>query len=79
MVKTELNRAVWQSWNERQAPENQLMYDAWADAKIQQVTPLKRWQEPEDLAAMAVFLASERANNITGQTLNVNGGQVMHW
>lgn len=29
--------------------------------------------------APAVFLGSPRANNITGQTLNVDGGQVMHW
>ena len=27
---------------------------------------------------LAVFLASYRANNITGQTMNVDGGQVMH-
>ncbi len=41
--------------------------------------PLKRWQEPENLAAMAVFLASPRARQITGQTINVDGGYVMHW
>jgi 2-hydroxycyclohexanecarboxyl-CoA dehydrogenase len=28
---------------------------------------------------MAVFLASNRARNITGQTINVDGGFVMHW
>ena len=33
---------------------------------------------PEDIAAAAVFLASPRAGNITGQTVNVDGGQVMH-
>jgi NAD(P)-dependent dehydrogenase (short-subunit alcohol dehydrogenase family) len=40
---------------------------------------LNRWQQPEDIAAMAVFLASNRARNITGQTINVDGGWVMHW
>jgi NAD(P)-dependent dehydrogenase (short-subunit alcohol dehydrogenase family) len=39
---------------------------------------LGRWQTVEDVAALAVFLASDRAKNITGQTLNVDGGQVMH-
>jgi 2-hydroxycyclohexanecarboxyl-CoA dehydrogenase len=43
------------------------------------VVPLGRWQTPEDIAAMAVFLASERGGNITGQTINVDGGYVMHW
>jgi NAD(P)-dependent dehydrogenase (short-subunit alcohol dehydrogenase family) len=43
------------------------------------VTPLNRWQDPEDVAALAVFLASPQGKNITGQTLNVDGGQVMHW
>jgi NAD(P)-dependent dehydrogenase (short-subunit alcohol dehydrogenase family) len=38
-----------------------------------------RWQEPEDIAAMAVFLASPRAKNVVGQTVNVDGGFVMHW
>ena len=43
------------------------------------LVPLGRWQTPEDLAAMAVFLASPRAGNVTGQTINVDGGYVMHW
>jgi len=30
------------------------------------------------VAAMAVFLASPRAANVTGQTINVDGGYVMH-
>lgn len=78
MVKTPLNRAVWQAWNERQAAGQQRSYEDWAGEKVQQVAPLQRWQTPQDVAALAVFLASDRAANITGQTLNVDGGQVMH-
>ena len=33
---------------------------------------------PAEFAAMAVFLASDHAANITGQTINIDGGQVMH-
>jgi NAD(P)-dependent dehydrogenase (short-subunit alcohol dehydrogenase family) len=79
MVRTALNRSVWEAWNRQQPPEQRMGYEAWAGEKIRRVVPLGRWQEPEDIAAMAVFLASERARNITGQTVNVDGGFVMHW
>ena len=38
--------------------------------------PLRRANDPEDIAAMAVFLASPGARNITGQCYNVDGGLV---
>jgi NAD(P)-dependent dehydrogenase (short-subunit alcohol dehydrogenase family) len=38
--------------------------------------PLKRANEPEDIAAMVKFLASPAARNITGQSFNVDGGLV---
>ena len=40
--------------------------------------PIGRANDPEDIAAMAVFLAGKGARNITGQTFNVDGGLVMH-
>jgi NAD(P)-dependent dehydrogenase (short-subunit alcohol dehydrogenase family) len=79
MVQTALNRSVWQAWADRQPVDQRQPYDEWAAEKIQKLVPLNRWQTPEDLAAMAVFLASSRAANITGQTINVDGGYVMHW
>jgi len=36
--------------------------------------PLGRWGEPEDLAGIAVFLASDASDYITGQTIFVDGG-----
>jgi NAD(P)-dependent dehydrogenase (short-subunit alcohol dehydrogenase family) len=79
MVKTPLNRSVWQAWADRQPPELRVDYETWAAEKIAKLVPLNRWQAPEDVAAMAVFLASDRAANVTGQTVNVDGGYVMHW
>ena len=38
--------------------------------------PIRRANQPEDIAAMAVFLASPGARNITGQSYNVDGGLV---
>jgi 3-oxoacyl-[acyl-carrier protein] reductase len=40
-------------------------------------TPLGRLGEPDDVAKVVVFLASDAASWITGQTYGVNGGQVM--
>jgi 3-oxoacyl-[acyl-carrier protein] reductase len=37
-------------------------------------TPLGRVGRPEEVAAAVVFLASDEASYITGQTLRVNGG-----
>ncbi len=37
-------------------------------------TPFGRWGEPEDVAGVAVFLASEQARFVTGQTIAVDGG-----
>lgn len=39
--------------------------------------PCQRMGSPEDIANTAVFLASEEASYITGQTLHVNGGMAM--
>jgi len=42
-----------------------------------ELIPLGRIGQPTDIAYAAVFLASDRASFITGQTLNVNGGEAM--
>lgn len=36
---------------------------------------LNRWAQPEEIADVVVFLASERASFLTGQTIIVDGGQ----
>ncbi len=35
--------------------------------------------QPEDIADMILFLSSRRSAQVTGQTINVDGGFVMHW
>jgi NAD(P)-dependent dehydrogenase (short-subunit alcohol dehydrogenase family) len=40
--------------------------------------PIGRRNQPDDIAAMAAFLASSDADQITGQAFNVDGGLVMY-
>ncbi|GAK57563.1 3-oxoacyl-[acyl-carrier-protein] reductase [Candidatus Vecturithrix granuli] len=52
----------------------------WSEKKRQAIIaaiPLQRLGTPEDVAAAVLFLASEKANFITGEILDVNGGFVM--
>jgi|KBSMisStandDraft_5_1062788.scaffolds.fasta_scaffold98996_2 NAD(P)-dependent dehydrogenase (short-subunit alcohol dehydrogenase family) len=39
--------------------------------------PMGRFQEPEDIARVTMFLASDDSSEMTGQAINVTGGMVM--
>jgi NAD(P)-dependent dehydrogenase (short-subunit alcohol dehydrogenase family) len=45
-----------------------------AEARAVRSIPLRRANDPEDVAALAVYLASDAARNVTGQSWNVDGG-----
>ena len=38
--------------------------------------PLGRFNDPDDIASMVIFLSSAGARNITGQSFNVDGGLI---
>lgn len=44
---------------------------------IYRIIPMERMGAPEDIAHAVAFLASEKADYITGQTIHVNGGMLM--
>jgi 3-oxoacyl-[acyl-carrier protein] reductase len=46
-------------------------------AEISQHIPAQRFGTPDDIAAAALYLASNEAGYMTGQTLHVNGGMAM--
>jgi len=50
-----------------------LQYDDAVKASI----PLRRYGETADIAAAALYLASDEARYVTGTTLDVNGGLLM--
>ncbi len=49
----------------------------WGKGVIEKTIPLGRIASPEDIAGPIVFLCSDLARHITGETLSVNGGGVL--
>ncbi len=71
VTRTELGEA-----NLRVRAQQEGLSIAEMDAKRLAVIPIQRANDPEDIAAMVVFLATPGARNITGQNFNVDGGIV---
>lgn len=72
-VMTDMTRreAVWASERNGGKPEDYIKQ--WESA-----IPMGRYATPEDIANVAVFLATDYASYMTGQAVNISGGQEMH-
>jgi NAD(P)-dependent dehydrogenase (short-subunit alcohol dehydrogenase family) len=57
--------------------ESMSPHDFWLKFNVYPYTPLRREQTAEDIGRAVVFFVSDDANNITGQVLMVDGGQIM--
>ncbi len=56
------------------------MTDALTEKQVEAIAaaiPAQKFGKPEDVAAAVVFLASDEAGYITGETMHINGGMVM--
>ena len=72
-VDTEMWKQIDQEWSKQ---ENRPLGSVWQE-RIRNV-PMKRGESPDDLTGMAVFLAGDESDYITGQSYNVDGGIVMN-
>ena len=52
----------------------ELQNDTVRSAKVVERVPLGRWGQPEDVAGVAVFLASDASRYISGHTIPIDGG-----
>jgi NAD(P)-dependent dehydrogenase (short-subunit alcohol dehydrogenase family) len=66
-VDTPFNAPIWESFGGR---------DAFV-AEIGQTIPLARMATPDDVAEQVVFILSEAASLMTGQTLAIDGGELI--
>ena len=64
-------------WVENRKKLGDTTTDLFSKESLSSVMPLGRAQSPEDIGALAAFLASEDPKNITCQTIQCDGGQVM--
>ncbi len=68
-------------WEREQAEKQGVPLKEFREREIEghaEKTPLGRIAEPEEVANMLAFLASEEASFITGQAYSINGGQLFH-
>ncbi|WP_034914388.1 glucose 1-dehydrogenase [Erwinia sp. 9145] len=64
-------------WGEMLSSEGKQYGKGELMAEWVQGIPLKRAGQPQDVAGLVAFLASDDARYITGQTMNVDGGLIM--
>ena len=72
-IDTEMNKAVTKKTAELM---NMSFEEGWN--KTIENTPLKRKGSVEDVSNVALFLVSDKSNFMTGQSINVTGGRLMH-
>jgi 2-dehydro-3-deoxy-D-gluconate 5-dehydrogenase len=68
--------AICPGWIRTELTEEHMDNPKVAEAALRLI-PLRRFGEPEDIAPLAVYLASEASSYVTGQCIVVDGGQTV--
>lgn len=69
----DLRGGLWEAY----ADANDVSKDELKEQVLNEI-PLGRFQRPQDVADLAVFLASDQGGYLTGTAINTTGGQEMH-
>lgn len=76
LVPGSIDTELMRNYMKRMAKEQNVSYEEVYERKIEAV-PLRTISTPEDIANMALFLVSDHARTITGQSINVDAGLIM--
>jgi meso-butanediol dehydrogenase/(S,S)-butanediol dehydrogenase/diacetyl reductase len=69
-VRTPMWEGLLAGMSKRLGRPQEEIWDEWIGTNV----PLKRPQEPQDIANVVLFLSSDVSKNITGEAISVNGG-----
>jgi len=76
IVPGSIDTELWRNWVKRTADEQGVDYDA-IRARLLQSVALQDISSPQDVANLALFLASDESRTITGQSIPVDAGGYM--
>ncbi len=74
ILRTQMWEGMLNTLTEREGRPRDEIFNDW----VERLIPLKKPQTPEDIANAVLFLSSDVSKNITGQSICVDGGIIMH-
>ncbi|NPV85104.1 MAG: SDR family oxidoreductase [Anaerolineae bacterium] len=72
-IETDMLRHTYQTL----ADQNRVSLEEWRE-NVRRTIPVGRFGKPDEVAALAAFLASDEAGFINGQAINIDGGMVFY-
>jgi NAD(P)-dependent dehydrogenase (short-subunit alcohol dehydrogenase family) len=76
LVPGGIDTELWRNYGKRIAGEQGISFEEWRENALAGV-PLRTISTPDDIANLALFLASDESRTITGQSINCDAGGYM--